>query len=485
MRHWGLSAAALFALGSSNAALAADTPSIPLKAPAAVVVDHWSGTYVGIHAGYGWGTKDWYNAPAFGGHFHGDGFIGGGQVGFNLHIGGSWVLGLEADASWSNVKLENTTLLGPGGGGVTTESSFESKIDWIASVAFRAGIAADRLLVFSKFGVAVVHERHSLSEITATLGVPTFTTNVAASETRVGPLFGLGAEYAVGGGWSAKVEYNYILLGEHLVALTGTSGAPAAQAPITFERRIGQSLHLAKAGVNYRFGSAPASAPAFARADGYDWSGFYLGAQAGYGWGRKHWLSFDPDRSFDVSGWLGGGQIGFNAQSGRVVLGVEAEGLWTNIDGNSSFDIFTTSFTLASRVRWIGMVTGRLGVAHWDRWLPYLKAGVAFAEERHDDSFVAPGFSVSTVGAPGKQMRNGWIIGAGTEYAFVGNWSVRAEYNYINFGTRTDEMIAIQNVAGVLQNVGRTHEIEQDLHVVKFGLNYRFGPAPAAVVARY
>lgn len=483
IRHW-LHAAALSVLASSNGALAADAPVMPVKAPP-VAVDHWSGAYIGLHVGYGWGTKDWYNSPAFGGHFHGDGFVGGGQIGFNLHVGGGWVLGLEADASWSAVKMDNTALLGPSGGGVTTTSSFESKIDRMASAAFRVGIAADRLLVYGKFGVAVVHERHSLSEVTATLGVPTFTTNLSASETRFGPLFGFGAEYAVGGHWSAKVEYNYIAFTDETVALTGTSGAPAAQAPVTFNRQIGQALHLAKAGVNYRFGSAPPSTPAPVRAAGYDWSGLYLGAQTGYGWGSKNWLSLTPDRSYDVSGWLGGGQIGFNAQTGRVVLGVEAEGLWTNIDGDSTFDIFTTSLALSSRVRWIGMVTGRVGFAHWDRWLPYLKAGVAFAEERHDQTNISPGFSVSTVSAPGKQFRDGWVVGGGAEYAFAGNWSARIEYNYIDFGKRTDQVIAIQNVGGVLQNVGLTPEIRQHLQLVKFGLNYRFGAVPTAVVARY
>jgi outer membrane immunogenic protein len=484
MKYGALTGTVLIVFASVGAASAADV-AMPVKAPvSAVTVDHWSGAYIGIHAGYGWGTKDWYESPGFGGHFHGHGFVGGGQIGFNLHIGGSWVLGLEADGSWSNAKLDNTTLLGLVSS-TNTVSSFESKIDWIASVAFRVGIAADRLLVYGKLGAAVVHEQHSLSEVTAVGAATTFATRVSASETRVGPLFGLGAEYALGDRWSAKIEYNYIPFTDQSINLAGTSGAPGAETPFDVQRQIGQALHLAKVGVNYRFGSAPPSAPAPVRAAGYDWSGLYLGGQGGYGWGRKTWLSFDPAQTYDVSGWVGGGQVGFNAQAGRVVLGVEAEGLWSNIDGDVSFNSGTTSIELATRVRWLAMVTGRVGYAYWDRWLPYLKAGVAFAEDRHDQTNIATTFTTSTVSSPGKQMRNGWVIGGGTEYAFAGNWSIRVEYNYVDFGTRTDEMIAVQTAGGVSQNVGLTNEIKQHLHLVKLGLNYRFGLAPAAVVARY
>ena len=77
----------------------------------------------------------------------------------------------------------------------------------------------------------------------------------------------------------------------------------------------------------------------------------------------KNWQPFNPQGGeYDISGWFAGGQIGVNAQSGRFVAGVEVEAVWTKIDGDATFPFVTTNtVTLASQMKWLAMVTGRIG----------------------------------------------------------------------------------------------------------------------------
>jgi outer membrane immunogenic protein len=188
--------------------------------------------------------------PAF---LDGGGFLAGGQIGFNVNLGGGWISGIEADASWSNAKISENLVEGATTGTIRIRN-FETKMNWLASLAFRSGIAADRLWVYGKFGAAVVGERYSSDFLQAFQGTPQSTVNVSGRDTRIGPLFGFGAEYAWAGPWTAKIEYNYIPFADKAVNLTGTQG-PAIQ-PFAVDQRIGQRLHLIKAGINYRFESS-------------------------------------------------------------------------------------------------------------------------------------------------------------------------------------------------------------------------------------
>ncbi len=154
IRFW-LSTAMLAALLPAGATLAAD---MPVKArPLAPAYYDWSGVYVGVHAGYGRGMKDWND---LGFDFAARGFLGGGQVGINKQIA-SLVFGLELDGSWAN--LDKTQTLSVGGPiiGFQQTASATSKIDSFLTLAGRAGLAADRWFVYAKGGLALVHEKHS------------------------------------------------------------------------------------------------------------------------------------------------------------------------------------------------------------------------------------------------------------------------------------------------------------------------------------
>jgi outer membrane immunogenic protein len=201
----------------------------------------------------------------------------------------------------------------------------------------------------------------------------------------------------------------------------------------------------------------------------YNWSGCYIGAHIGGGWGTKDWdevftgSTSENAGSHDIDGILGGGQIGCNIQNGTWVFGLEGDISWSGIDGSHS--AFGGDADLSSKVEWLGTVTGRIGYAH-DRFLFYVKGGAAFA---HDQFTVAFGDSSTD-----DQTRWGWTIGGGLEFALVGNWTAKLEYNYMDFGSDTASFFGGEE----------RFDIDQQIHVVKFGLNYRFGGSDA-IVARY
>ena len=219
----------------------------------------------------------------------------------------------------------------------------------------------------------------------------------------------------------------------------------------------------------------------------FTWTGFYFGAHAGGGFGRKTETGapypFFADTitpspfSFDVSGWLAGGQIGAQYQAGSVVFGVEADASGANLTGSGS--CASTSLLngplpaggCSAKVVGVGTIAGRLGVA-FDRVLVYGKGGGAWANDQYDltspNLAFMPAFS-------GNETRWGWMVGAGVEYAFLDNWSAKVEYNYLTFHTST------LNFADTTQQFVLNTNIQQQLHLVKVGLNYRWGWAPVGI----
>jgi outer membrane immunogenic protein len=204
----------------------------------------------------------------------------------------------------------------------------------------------------------------------------------------------------------------------------------------------------------------------------YNWSGFYIGAHVGGGWGPKDWS--DPTGDFfngtprfplgshDVSGVLAGGQIGFNWQfpGSNWVLGIEGQASWSNLKGDHIYD---GDEGFQTKVNWLATVAGRVGYA-WDRLLVYAKGGVAFADEKftHFDTD-DPGIFFKD-----DQTRTGWMVGGGLEVALGGNWSAKGEYNYMDFGKKS--VLFDPFASGLIP-----FDIDQQIHVFKFGFNYRFG----------
>src|SRR5205814_8620057 len=117
----------------------------------------------------------------------------------------------------------------------------------------------------------------------------------------------------------------------------------------------------------------PARAPAYLPV-GYNWTGFYVGINGGYAWGRSHWSSFGA--SADPSGAMVGGTAGYNWQAAgsRWVFGLEGDLEWTNIKG--SFVNATCPMGCQSQNVWLGTVRARVCYA-WERVRPYVSGGLA------------------------------------------------------------------------------------------------------------
>ena len=198
----------------------------------------------------------------------------------------------------------------------------------------------------------------------------------------------------------------------------------------------------------------------------FTWTGLYLGGQIGYGWGTDT-LTVYPwgfGTNFTPNGVVGGAHVGYNLQINQFVAGLEGDVEGTGINQNYN----PGGVTYQTKIPVQGSIRGRLGVA-FDRALLYATGGAEFA-----------GFDTSYSGlGQGSQTRAGWTIGGGIEYAITNNWSVRAEYRYVDFGHLSDPTPFVFGIGSSVNH----HETE---NAVRAGFSYKFdalGPAPVA--ARY
>ena len=135
--------------------------------------------------------------------------------------------------------------------------------------------------------------------------------------------------------------------------------------------------------------------------------------------------------SHKADGFLGGGQVGFNYQTGMFVFGVEGDVSWADIKGGSNIGPVIGAplgANFNTDVDWTATLTGRLGLA-FDRWLVYGKGGVAWAHDKYNTNFYTFPGTVEL-----SETRVGWTVGAGVEYAFAPQWTAKLEYNYMDFG---------------------------------------------------
>jgi outer membrane immunogenic protein len=186
----------------------------------------------------------------------------------------------------------------------------------------------------------------------------------------------------------------------------------------------------------------------------YNWTGFYAGINGGYAFGSSDWTS--PAVSPDPKGFLAGATIGYNWQSGAIVYGLEGDWDWSNVKADATCG----AFTCTTKQDWIATARGRIGYA-FDRWLPYLTAGGAFASLKA--STTNPLFT----GASSTQI--GWTAGVGLEYAIIGNWTAKIEYLYADLGK-----FDCGTGCGPLATGNNVSFSES---IVRAGLNYKFsGP---------
>jgi outer membrane immunogenic protein len=216
--------------------------------------------------------------------------------------------------------------------------------------------------------------------------------------------------------------------------------------------------------------AAPMMAPA------YDWSGFYIGANAGYGQGRDCRTNDTTGLGlgcYNPSGAVAGGQIGYRWEMNSWVFGLEAMGDWADLKGSTQ-NLGTPLNSIGSRTDAFGLFTGQIGYA-WNNVLLYAKGGAAVVDQRFD--FVS-NITNSVFATTGYDTRWGGTVGAGVEYGFAPNWSVAAEYNHIFLGGQNANF----NFVPSGLPLASTYHTGGDIDMGMIKINYRFG---GPIVARY
>jgi len=219
-------------------------------------------------------------------------------------------------------------------------------------------------------------------------------------------------------------------------------------------------------------------APPPAIAAVYDWSGFYIGANGGWGSSRKCWDSVapaalvGPEGCHDATGGTAGGQLGYRWQTGTWVFGLEGQGNWADFHGSNVSTLFLGSRN-ESRIDAFGLITGQVGWAA-NNVLFYVKGGAAVTADRFR---IRDNLSGAVTGVTGDDTRWGGTVGAGLEFGFAPNWTAGVEYNHLFMQDRTSTFTT--PVGGVFFAADR---IRQDVDLVTVRVNYRWG---GPVIAKY
>lgn len=410
-----------------------------------------------------------------------------GSMGYNWRVpNSSWFIEPSAGIIWSNVSVDPIAANGPNNIRNTAITlPVTTQISDITSTIGRAGVRFGTTIqrgdvVWQPFAaVSVWHEfgGDSTTRFTTCAGcgvpIPVPPVGVLTNPSIAGSLstqnIGTFGQYSLGfsaqlenSGWRgfARADYRN---GERIEGWSGT------------------------AGLRYQFNPAevvalPVNAPIYkAPAVGLYWTGFYAGALGGGVLGDDHVdiAGAGVSASPRISGVLGGGQIGYNYQTGSWVLGVEADAAWANATGSHECGplVIGTPFfnsTCHDQIDWLATLTGRLGYT-WDRALVYAKAGVAFAHEsvsatcnfgptnaaQPQPCVTATGALFDRISASGE--REGWTIGYGIEYALTKYWSAKGEVDYVDFGTKS-----LTAADGTVFNANNR------VFEGKIGLNYHF-----------
>jgi outer membrane immunogenic protein len=211
---------------ASTVASAADLPRQQpmVKAPvvAPLTAYDWTGFYIGVNGGGGWGRSEFDGLTGTLGHFDTSGWLAGATAGYNLQYGHA-VFGLEGDIDWSNINGSATCV-----GGLAT---CQVQNDWLGTARGRLGWAFDRFLPFVTGGLAVGDNKAN---------VPGF---ASASTTNAGWTAGGGLEVALGSSWTAKAEYLHVDLGSFNCG-TACTGTPA---------NVDFNTNLVRGGLNFKF----------------------------------------------------------------------------------------------------------------------------------------------------------------------------------------------------------------------------------------
>jgi len=244
-----------------------------------------------------------------------------------------------------------------------------------------------------------------------------------------------------------------------------------------------------------------------------NWTGFYIGINGGYSWGKagRELSFFNPLTGIQIippvgsgatsdsnlNGGVFGGQLGYNWQSGNWVFGFETDAQWTGQRGTASRlcgvlataagaclpgVALGTSAAVEQHLDWFGTFRGRAGVLVTPSTLLYVTGGAAYGSLNTDITVT----SITPLGLPvsvtrsGESSKFGWTIGGGVEAMFGTNWSGKLEYLYMDLGT-------VESTTGIGTGVliGTNLSTRVTDSIFRAGINYHFSAGPSSVVARY
>lgn len=417
------------------------------------------------------------------------------STGYNFDLGQGWFIEPSAGFIYSSTSVDRFTAPGVAGAnftGITGVVQTNEVISEIGRASVRVGKAiATPTVIWQPFASAsVFHEfagnvTSNYTSLNAVINAAPFTYNQSTTTSRVGTYgqYSLGlAGQIVNTGWLGFVRVDY-RNGNNIDGWTGNAGIRYQFTPETLAAVM------------------PTKAPKspIPVIGVTNWTGFYAGGFFGAAAGRTD-IAFPASPTATNRPWVLGPnvglQAGYNYQfANNWVVGVEGDIAWADVHGGRSAGLdfnnlgFNSAyFVLQDKTSWMATVTGRVGYT-MGRTLYYVKGGAAFEDGRVSATCFNPqggllGVPNLCTNAAGVVFANGagfgtsstrvgWTIGYGTEFDLGKNWSAKAEYDYISFGSHT-----------ALASDGTTVMRDRaDISQVKVGLNYRFGPT--AVVAKY
>ncbi|MET4175962.1 outer membrane immunogenic protein [Bradyrhizobium sp. LA6.1] len=253
-----------------------------------------------------------------------------------------------------------------------------------------------------------------------------------------------------------------------------------------------------------QYTKAPVMAPA------YNWTGFYVGGNVGGQWGSADlntstiWtpagyfgassvpaINAVGAQGVNSSSVTGGFTAGYNWQVNHAVLGLEGDINYFGFKGSATGtalypccapDTFTVNSSVSAD--WLATIRGRIGFLAAPTWLIYGTGGAAIAEVKGNFNFTDTFIGGATESGTIRDTRVGWTAGVGTEYAFGGGWSLKAEYLYVDLGSVSATSTNLVTFAGTTPSPSNvyTHSVDLKSNIVRVGVNYKFG---GPVVARY
>ena len=396
--------------------------------------------------------------------FNAHGFSLTGNAGYRIDLPSNWFVEPSAGIVWSKVDVDplnvsGTLVLGTGLAlpGTVQIQDIDSVLGR-ASVRVGTNYTSGNVLWQPFFTASVFHE--FAGDVTTN-----FAANFDALGLALPPIKATLSTDRVG-------TYGQFGLGT-AAALTNTGWLGYAR----FDYRIGENIDgwSINAGLRYQFTPGPTGsikdrvAPAAYTWTG-NWTGPYVGLYAGRTWGDEDWryIAIGTKVQPEFGGYLAGGQAGYNVQTGRVVVGIEADYGFSNAHGGKSCPS-AFFFTCEADVDHLGALTGRLGYT-WGRALFYGKAGWAFGEVEAS-THLNPGSTLGVLPttASTNQWSNGWTVGGGMEFALTDRWSAKAEYMHYDLGK--DRFLVDNSV-----NSGGVVDATTTGDTVRVGVNLHFYP---------